>query len=426
MDILRKALSKALSYFVEPLRAGSLELSLFNGATLRNLTLKPGFINSHIEENDVELRLESGHIDEMTVAYSMIPSVVTIHIRSMRLRARPNVVAQLTKHLFKTLDQMMRETETESLANELSIGCTPGHSELPMLPTDWDERCHVAVTPPLSSAALPYVINDTPALPLDPHQVPLPPPVIRQAKFKPPQGPCRGIVLESPKDRQFVVAPFPSRHDPFPPFMATCYGPLPHHNNQSQHLVTAPASHVPQWPGGQQLRGSPLPNYSGSALPMEDNVLPSVEPLVEGRSSPRFGHHSTTSNLPRGVQLPPQNNPFAAHNKNFVNESNSITTTADHSRLTTPAVTDTNWSEHPRGQHSSNVLFNDPSPSLTGRQTVVHRPSNISGALHPSSTTVASSCASASYVPPVPALRPSSHAALRTVGPCDRRRPSDH
>eukprot|EP01068_Selenidium_serpulae_P009683 Selendium_serpulae@DN5295_c0_g1_i4.p1 len=130
MEVLRRALSKALSVFVEPLKIGALELSLFGGATLRDLTIKPSYINSFIEENDVEFRLESGHIDEMTISYSVIPSLVTIHVHSMSLKARPNVVAQLTKQLVKTLDQMMSENESESVGDDLSVAYMPGQTNM--------------------------------------------------------------------------------------------------------------------------------------------------------------------------------------------------------------------------------------------------------------------------------------------------------
>eukprot|EP00920_Eleutheroschizon_duboscqi_P029057 GHVT01070446.1.p1 GENE.GHVT01070446.1~~GHVT01070446.1.p1 ORF type:complete len:385 (-),score=60.02 GHVT01070446.1:472-1626(-) len=203
-DFLRGLLSSL--DIIEPLEdPSSLDLTLDNGLELNNVILKVEKLNSALAAAEVEARVESGRADGLRFSYTAFPGVITLQIRDLELRVRPNIASTALRKIQQAFEELAGQETDEAYEDEDALVAAAAAGDLEELKRlKWihqQQKLHalalaqqhkMAFHPEFSTQQL-HAKEETQNKSLDVYRpIPRPPCVVRRAQFVSAVGSPRG------------------------------------------------------------------------------------------------------------------------------------------------------------------------------------------------------------------------------------------
>ncbi|KAL8274391.1 hypothetical protein Esti_001713 [Eimeria stiedai] len=173
MEYLRQFFKSAFSKYVEVVHDDLISFGYEKGLEFHDLRLNTKVINEALQASQSEARLECGRIGRMNLVYTPLPGIVTIQVKDLDIRVRPNFTGLALRKLFETL-QELGDLDTPGLAP----------APLPPVPAAPLHSCYGPCTPSNCTAGLQGPeIHNTQARLVHPCRIPRAPPIVRRAKF---------------------------------------------------------------------------------------------------------------------------------------------------------------------------------------------------------------------------------------------------
>eukprot|EP00922_Rhytidocystis_sp_ex-Travisia-forbesii_P010544 GHVS01015444.1.p1 GENE.GHVS01015444.1~~GHVS01015444.1.p1 ORF type:complete len:261 (+),score=62.52 GHVS01015444.1:1508-2290(+) len=172
MSFVTKVFNRFLEELFEPVGDDFVNFDFSEGLNVKNLVLKPEGINKLLQSQDVDIRMEHGHVGNMKIVWTALPGIATLQIRDLDIRLRPNLTAIASREIAKKFEEMQQAGEEEE--EQMVYGGVPPSSAHPYY-----------ISPSYHNTYQP--IHDTTATRAVHCKIPRPPRVIRQAQYVVPQ-----------------------------------------------------------------------------------------------------------------------------------------------------------------------------------------------------------------------------------------------
>eukprot|EP00922_Rhytidocystis_sp_ex-Travisia-forbesii_P037222 GHVS01055467.1.p1 GENE.GHVS01055467.1~~GHVS01055467.1.p1 ORF type:complete len:262 (+),score=42.79 GHVS01055467.1:225-1010(+) len=173
MSFVTKVFNRFLDQFFEPVGDDFVKFDFNEGLNVKNLVIKPEGINKILQTQDVDVRMDHGHVGSMRIVWTAFPGIATLQIRDLDIRLRPNLAAIASREIGKKIDEIRKVGEDEDEDQLFSP------TALAVPPTAHP----YFVSPNLYQAQNQHHIHDTTATRADHCKIPRPPRIIRRAQY---------------------------------------------------------------------------------------------------------------------------------------------------------------------------------------------------------------------------------------------------
>eukprot|EP00921_Rhytidocystis_pertsovi_P006116 GHVQ01010405.1.p1 GENE.GHVQ01010405.1~~GHVQ01010405.1.p1 ORF type:complete len:211 (+),score=36.29 GHVQ01010405.1:383-1015(+) len=180
--------------------------------------------------------MEHGHVGSMRLVWTALPGIVTLQIRDLDIRLKPNLSAIATKEIAKKISELRGEEEEEE-----------DEFDLP--------SAHV----PFYFAPYPYQqpMHDTTATKAAHYKIPPPPPVVRHARYIPNSPPPSYYPSTPTTAFTYPSSTYPSFPMNAPTSLPPSYFPM--RSPVPTLIPSPPVSHIPQPFSPSPFAPSPFP-----------------------------------------------------------------------------------------------------------------------------------------------------------------------
>ncbi|OEH78606.1 amine-terminal region of a tm vesicle-mediated sorter [Cyclospora cayetanensis] len=169
MEYLKQFFKRAIAKYVEVGGDDMISIGYDQGIEFRDLRLNTKAINDMLQASDAEARLEFGRIGRMNLVYTPLPGIVTIQVKDLDIRVKPNFTGLALRKLVETLYEIGDLDSSDLSPSYLQGGhCMPYGGSFP------SSACGYQPGPE---------IHNTQARFVHPCRLPRAPPIVRRARF---------------------------------------------------------------------------------------------------------------------------------------------------------------------------------------------------------------------------------------------------
>ncbi|KAL8448037.1 hypothetical protein Emed_004036 [Eimeria media] len=182
MDYLKQFFKSAFSPYVEVVHDDMISFGYEKGLEIHDLRLNTKVINDALQASQSEARLECGRIGRMNLVYTPLPGIVTIQVKDLDIRVRPNFTGLALRKLFETL-QELGDLDNPEIPQNAVLPPTSAAAAAAAAPL---YSCYGAMCPPSNftqNGMQGPEIHNTQARLAHPCRIPRAPPIVRRAKF---------------------------------------------------------------------------------------------------------------------------------------------------------------------------------------------------------------------------------------------------
>ncbi|KAL8429053.1 hypothetical protein Efla_005871 [Eimeria flavescens] len=168
------ALAKLFLSLREVVRDDMVSFGYDKGLELHDLRLNSKAINQLFQGSQTEARLECGRIGQMNLLYTPLPGIVTIQVKDLDIRVRPNFTGFAMRKLVETIQE---------LGNlETGDGATQMQPAPPLVQPNNNNSCFPSMSPSYGGSPWGPEVHNTQARLVHPCLIPRAPPIVRRAK----------------------------------------------------------------------------------------------------------------------------------------------------------------------------------------------------------------------------------------------------